>query len=44
MKDEDLTVAIVGSGGEGAISAGEILVGATAQDGLFSMMQYQIET
>lgn len=34
----DLTLAIVGSGGEGVVSAGEILIHATSQDGLYSMM------
>ncbi|KAA0231451.1 2-oxoacid:acceptor oxidoreductase subunit alpha [candidate division KSB1 bacterium] len=38
MYEEDLTLAIVGSGGEGVVSAGEILVHATSQDGLYSMM------
>ena len=38
MNEVDLTMAIVGSGGEGAISAGEILVRATAKDGLFGMI------
>lgn len=38
MYQEDLTLAIVGSGGEGVVSAGEILVHATSQDGLYSMM------
>ena len=38
MNEEDLTLAFVGSGGEGVISAGEILVRATAHDGLFSLM------
>ena len=34
----DVTLAIVGSGGEGVVSAGEILVHATSHDGLYSMM------
>lgn len=34
----DLTLAIVGSGGEGVVSAGEILIHATSHDGLYSMM------
>lgn len=38
MHEEDLTLAIVGSGGEGVVSTGEILVHATSQDGLYSMM------
>ncbi len=38
MHEEDLTLALVGSGGEGVVSAGEILIHATAQDGLYSMM------
>jgi len=35
---EDITVAIVGSGGEGIISAGEILIRATSHNGLYGMM------
>ncbi|MDZ7268185.1 MAG: 2-oxoacid:acceptor oxidoreductase subunit alpha [candidate division KSB1 bacterium] len=38
MHEEDSTFAIVGSGGEGVVSAGEILIHATARDGLYSMM------
>jgi len=38
MKATDLTIAIVGSGGEGVVSAGEILVRATSNDGIYSMM------
>lgn len=38
MKPTDLTIALVGSGGEGVVSAGEILVRATSNDGLYSMM------
>lgn len=38
MKSLDLTIAIVGSGGEGVISAGEILVWAMAAEGLNGMM------
>ena len=38
MKTNDLTIAIVGSGGEGVVSAGEIMVRATSTDGLYSMM------
>ena len=38
MKTSDLTIAIVGSGGEGVVSAGEIMVRATSTDGLYSMM------
>jgi 2-oxoglutarate ferredoxin oxidoreductase subunit alpha len=38
MKKSDLTIAIVGSGGEGVVSAGEIMVRATSTDGLYSMM------
>lgn len=37
-KRSDVTIAIVGSGGEGVVSAGEILLRAAAQDGLFGMM------
>ena len=38
MTQDDLTIAIVGNGGEGVVSAGEILVRATAHVGLYSMM------
>ncbi len=38
MKSLDLTIGIVGSGGEGVISAGEILVWAMAAEGFHSMM------
>jgi len=36
--EEDITVAIVGSGGEGIISAGEILIRAASHNGLYGMM------
>ncbi|RMD97869.1 MAG: hypothetical protein D6814_08695, partial [Calditrichaeota bacterium] len=38
MKRDDLILAIVGSGGEGVASAGEILLRAAAHEGLYSML------
>jgi len=35
---EELTIAIIGSGGEGVISAGEIFLRAGSQNGLYGMM------
>lgn len=38
MKPLDMTIGFVGSGGEGVVSAGEILVWSTAAEGLYGMM------
>ncbi len=38
MKSNDLVISIVGSGGEGVASAGDVLVQAAAHEGLFSML------
>ncbi len=38
MKSQDLVLAIVGSGGEGVASAGEVLVQAAANEGIYSML------
>ncbi|RMD96744.1 MAG: 2-oxoglutarate synthase, partial [Calditrichaeota bacterium] len=38
MHSQDVVLAIVGSGGEGVASAGEVLVQATAYEGLYSML------
>ncbi|HDR05927.1 MAG TPA: 2-oxoacid:acceptor oxidoreductase subunit alpha [Candidatus Marinimicrobia bacterium] len=38
MGQKDIAIGIAGSGGDGVISAGEILINASASDGLFTFM------